>query len=82
VQAEVAQHAAQLLWGWAMGQSLTLADAPRCTLHMLYNAVSPFMAFFEVRTLLVWAIQVCCLCALVLCPPTRGVGCSQACRHS
>lgn len=48
VEVAVQQRAAQLLWGWAIGESLTLADAPRCTLHLMYNALSPFMAFFEV----------------------------------
>lgn len=51
-EAAVQQHAAQQLWGWAMGEALTLTDAPRCTMHLMYNTFSPFMAFFEVRSAL------------------------------
>lgn len=51
VDQAVQHHTAHVLWGWALGESLTLADAPRCTLHMMYNAVSPFIAFFEVLPL-------------------------------
>jgi hypothetical protein len=66
--AAVQENAAELLWGWAVGKSLTLADAPGCTLHLMYNALSQFMPYFEARFPFPVASFFVCLTAHACCP--------------